>query len=184
MLSEEDKKDFLKLAVPCLRREEVPFPTLKEIEEKKPKPTEKELNLIKQGIETGDVSDNLLKKLFRWAYAGVSEHGVYKYFFLIHNEIRMNLPEPIANWCTVYPADVIEKIDSEYTVKIIGGKEMKSDLKVHPDYPNLRTVREKDINIGSHIALHRDKIAMVLDEGKYKKAMEFYSEFLKTKETK
>jgi len=176
MLSKEDIKEFISFGFPCLRRENPLFSILREIEKKKPKPTEKELNIIKNGLETGNVRDSILKKFWPSAYEGVKKYGVRKYFLVPHNKTRMYLPEPIGDWCLFRPGDITGKTDSEYIVKIIDGKEIKSVSIYHPDYPNLKIINENDIKIGSHVAIHRNQIVKVLDENEYITFSNFYNQ--------
>jgi len=166
-LNKEETKDFIRLASPCLRRENPPSPVLKEIEIKKPKPTEGELNLINKGLETGEVNDSLLRKFFPQAYEGVKKYGLYEYLLGVHNKTRMRLPEDIANWCLIHVGNIAEKTDSKYTVETIKGKKIKSTSIYHPDYPNLRTVNEENVKIGSHVLLHRNQIVKILDKNEY-----------------
>jgi hypothetical protein len=90
-MNREEKKRFLMMAVPCLRRREPPFPILREIENKKPIPSSYELNSMKEGLKTGDIEENILEKFFPSAYRGVNDHGFYKYFYQIHNQNLMNM---------------------------------------------------------------------------------------------
>ena len=59
MLSDLEKKNYLKIAISCLRKEG----------EKRPifspnVPTNEEIELIKKGLKDGNIEENLLKKLF------------------------------------------------------------------------------------------------------------------------
>lgn len=185
MLSNQDKKYLSRFAAPCLRRENPPFSILKEIEGKKPKPTHEDLDLLRRGMETGNISDDFLKRFFPPAYKGVSENGVFRYYLVVHNNHIMNLPnryipEPIIKWCTFYLGEIVKKNGSGYVVETLNSEKIKPSL-THSEYPSLKIVDENDIRIGSPVAVHRYTLVKVLDKNEFGLMKPYFYEFLRTK---
>jgi hypothetical protein len=169
----EDRVKFLKMAVSCLRKDGDERPIFS------PKvPTAEEIETIKKSLESGDVNEELLKKFFPMAYEGVSEHGFFKYFFLVHNKTIGMLDRYTKNglveWCIAYPAKIVDRKDSKWLVERPDGKRILADSEAYPEI-----IVERNLKIGDLVVLHRDKIHIVLDKKEFEKALKFYNEFKK-----
>ncbi|MFQ6020397.1 MAG: hypothetical protein ACE5J4_00010 [Candidatus Aenigmatarchaeota archaeon] len=170
MLTNKEKKQFLMIALSCLRKKGEARPIFSP-----DVPTKDELDSIREGLKNGNIGEDLLKKFFPIAYKGVLKHGIMKYFFLIHNKMIMNLDRytktNLVEWCRAYPSKIIGKKNSKWVVERIDGKKIISDTNI---YPGLK-LNDKDLRIGSLVILHRGKIHMVLNEKQYKEAVEFFN---------
>jgi len=168
----EDRIRLLKMAISCLRKEGEIRPIFSP-----DVPTKEELDIIKNSLEIEDVNEDLLKKLFPMAYEGVSKYGFFEYFFFIHNNKIRNLKkytqDKLVDWCTAYPAKIVDKTDSKWIVETVDSRIVKTDSEA---YPGIRV--ENELKIGDLIILHRDKIHMVLNEKEFKKALNYYNKFL------
>ena len=171
----EEKIRLLKMAISCLRKEREERPIFSpDI------PTKEEIEIIKNSLETEDVDENLLKKFFPMAYEGVSEYGFFEYFFFVHNNKIRNLERYTQNelfdWCTAYPARIVDKINSKFIVETVDGRIVKTDSEAYPEI-----IVEKELKIGYLVILHRNKIHMILNEKEFGTALEFYNKFKREK---
>jgi len=168
----EDRIKFLKMAISCLRKEGETRPIFS------PNiPTKDEINIIKKSLETGDINEDLLKKFFPMAYEGVSEYGFFEYFFYVHNKtIRMlekyTKDKGLVDWCTAYPAKIVDKVGSKCIVETVDGRMIKTDSEAYPGI----TI-EKELKTGNWIILHRNKIHMVLNEKEFETTLKYYNKF-------
>ena len=179
MMSKEQKKQLLKMAISCLRQEGETRPIFS-----KETPTKDELKMIKQGLIDGDIDEAIIEKFFPVAHRGVEKYGFFEHFFYHHNKEIMGLPryavdEKLVRWCTAHPGKVIEKTDSQWIVEIFKNGRITVDQNV---YPGIKF--EDEIKPGSYVIIHRGKIPIVLDKEKYEEAVSFYSKFLKEFQTK
>jgi hypothetical protein len=170
---EKDRLRLLKMAISCLRKEG----------EKRPifspnVPSREEIEKIKKSLETGYVDENLLKKFFPMAYQGVNKHGFFEYFFLVHNKtigmLERYTKHRLVEWCTAYPAKIVDKKNSKWVAERPDGKRIITDSEAYPGI----TI-EKNLKIGDLVILHRDKIHMVLDKDEFETALEFFNKFKK-----
>jgi hydrogenase maturation factor len=176
-MNKEDKIRLLKMAISCLREEG----------EKRPifsldVPTNEEIEIIKNSLENGDVNENLLKRFFPMAYKGVINYGFFEYFFYAHNKtIRMleryTHDKRLVEWCTAYPAKIVDRTDSKWVVETIDGKKLVTDSEAYS-----RIIVEKELKIGDFVVLHRNKIHIVLNEKEFDEASEFYNKFKEEKD--
>jgi hypothetical protein len=169
----EDRINFLKMAISCLRKEGDERPIFSpEV------PTKKEIEIIKNSLESGNIDENLLKKFFPMAYEGVSKYGFFEYFFLVHNKTIGMLERYIKNglveWCLAYPAKIVDRKDFEWIVERPDGKRIKANSEAYPGI-----IIENNLRIGDLVILHRDKIHMVLDKNEFETALKFYNKFKK-----
>jgi len=175
-MDKEDKIRFLKMAISCLRREGEIRPIFSPNVV-----TKEEISIIKNSLETGDVNEDLLKKFFPMAYEGVSKYGFFEYFFYVHNKtIRMlekyTKDKGLVDWCTAYPAKIVDKVGSKYIVETVDGRTIKTDSEAYPEI----TI-EKQLKTENWIILHRDKIHMILNEKEFETALNYYNKFKKEK---
>ena len=169
----EDRIRLLKMAISCLRKEGEKRPIFSS-----DVPTKEEIDIIKNSLETGDVNEDLLKRFFSMAYKGVSNYGFFEYFFFVHNKtIRMlerYTNKGLVDWCTAYPARIVDKTNSTCIVERIDGKRIITDSEAYPEI-----IIEKKLKIGDLVILHRDKIHMILNEKEFETALKFYNKFRK-----
>ncbi len=167
----EDRIRLLKMAISCLRREGEERPIFSPNV-----PTKEEIDVIKKSLETGIVEEGMLKKFFPMAYKGVSEHGFFEYFFLIHNKtigmLERYTKDKLVEWCTAYPGIIVDKDNSGWVVERPDGKRIITDSEAYPGI----TI-EKGLKIGDFVILHRNKVHMVLSEEEYKTVLEIYNKF-------
>jgi len=178
-MNKKDKIKLLEMAISCLREEGETRPIFSV-----DVPTKEEIDIIKNSLETEDVNESLLKKFFPMAYEGVNKYGFFKYFFYVHNKtIRMLeryiKDKGLVEWCTAYPARVVDKINSKWIVETIDGRIVKTDSEA---YPEIKV--EKDFKIGDLVVLHRDKVHMVLNKKEFEIALDFYNKYLREKDSK
>ncbi len=171
-MNKEDKIRFLKMAISCLRREgetrSIFSPSV---------PTNEEIDVIKNSLKTGDFNENLLEKFFPMAYEGVSKYGFFEYFFYVHNKnIRMleryTHDKTLVEWCTAYPAKIVDKFDSKFIVETVDGRVIKTDSEAYPEI-----IIENELKTGNWVILHRDKIHMILNEKEFETALNYYNKF-------
>lgn len=152
------KKQFLSVAVGCLRRKgekrEIFSPTV---------PTKKELAQIKKGLKTGVISKKLLKKFFPMAYAGVSKHGFTKYYFKVHNKkirsLERYVKPKLVEWCTVQKATVLNKKGKKYVVRTSRGKKLAVG---NEPYPGIHSCNPKELKKGAKVLIHRANLCLIL----------------------
>lgn len=176
MLSMKDKKRFLMMAISCLRNESENDPILKSMNAGKPVPTKEEVASIKEGLVSGNVPDDILKKFFRMAYEGVSNQGLLGHFFSGHNRYLQEMQsnekmKEKAEWCKAYPCKVIEKKGSDFVIEKPDGKRLKTSVF---SYEGIELVDQSKVVSGSYVALHRGKIHMMLDKDEFEKASEYF----------
>jgi len=171
-MNKDDRIKLLKMAVSCLRKDGETRPIFSVNV-----PTKEEVEIIKRSLETGEVDENLLKRFFPMAHKGVKKHGFFKYFLYVHNSLIRKLERYSKNelfeWCTAYPAQIVDKVDSKYVVETIDGKVIKTDSEAYPEI-----LIERKLKIGDFVILHRDKIHMVLNKEEFKIASDFYNKFI------
>jgi len=175
-MNKEDKIRLLKMAISCLRREGETRPIFSPNV-----PTNKEIDIIKNSLKTGDVNEDLLKKFFPMAYEGVSKYRFFEYFFYVHNKIirmleRYTKDKGLVDWCTAYPAKIVDKINSKCIVETVDGRVIKTDSESYPG-----VIVEKELKTGNWVILHRDKIHIILNEKQFKTALKYYNKFKKEK---
>jgi hydrogenase maturation factor len=179
----DEKKQFLEMALSCLRNEKETDPNLKIVNGGKKLPTEDELCSIREGLRSGDVDETILKKFFPTAYEGIVKYGLYRFYFLEHNKSLSHIPAQansgLPSWCRAYPGKVVEKDGTDFFVEIADGKKIKTGAF---RYNDIQVVDESKIETGSYVALHRGKIHMVLNKDEFEKASKFYKEFQKESE--
>lgn len=161
------------MAISCLRKEGEERPIFSPNV-----PTREEIEKIKKSLETGDVDENLLKKFFPMAYEGVNKYGFFDYFFLVHNKkigmLERYTKDKLVEWCTAYPAKIVDRKDSKWVVERPDGNRIIADSEAYPGI----TI-EKELKIGDLVILHRDKIHMVLDKDEFETTLEFFNKFKK-----
>ncbi|NIO44013.1 MAG: hypothetical protein GTN36_00450 [Candidatus Aenigmarchaeota archaeon] len=175
-MDKENKIRLLKMAISCLRREGETRPIFSPAV-----PTKKEIDIIKNYLKEGEVEEDLLKKFFPMAYQGVSKYGFFEYFFYFHNKtIRMleryTKDKGLVDWCTAYPAKIVDKFDSKCVAETIDGRVIKTDSEAYPGI-----IIENELKTGNWVILHRDKINMFLNEKQFETALRFYNKFKKEK---
>lgn len=181
MLGMQEKKQFLRMALSCLRNANEKDPLLKTVNGEKPMPTDDEILAIKNGLASGEIDDSILKKFFPIAYDGVSKYGIFGFYFSEHNKSLRHIAKQdkladLADWCRAYPAKVVERKGSEFTVERSDGKVLKTTVF---KYDSADLLDEKKLEKDSYVALHRGKIHMVLSKDEFEKASSFYKEFQK-----
>ncbi len=175
-MDKEDKIRLLKMAISCLRKEgENRLIFSSNV------PTNKEIDIIKKFLKKKEVHENLLKRFFPMAYEGVSKYGFFEYFFYVHNKtIRMleryKTDKGLIDWCTVYPAKIVDKVDSKCVVETVDGRVIKTDSEAYPGI-----IIEKKLKTGDLIVLHRDKIHIILNKKEFERALKYYNKFKKGK---
>jgi hypothetical protein len=176
-MNEEDKIRLLKMAISCLRKPGETKPVFSN-----DIPTKEEIDIIKKSLENEKVDEILLKKFFPMAYEGVNKHGFFEYFFFVHNDLIRKLErytkDKLFDWCTAYPAKIVDKVDSKYVVETVDGRIIKTDSEAYPGI-----IVEKQLKIGDLIILHRDKIHIVLNKENFEIVSKLHKKF-KEKKTK
>ena len=81
--------------------------------------------------------------------------------------------EKLIDWCTAYPAKIVDKKDSKSIVETTDERKIICDSEAYPGI-----IIEKELKIGDLIVLHRDKIHMILDKNEFETALKFYKKFL------
>ena len=108
------------------------------------------------------------------AYEGVSKYGFFEYFFLVHNKtigmLERYTKDELVEWCTAYPAKIVDKKDFKWIVERPDDKKIIADSEAYPGI-----ILEKDLKIGDLVVLHRDKIHMVLDKNEFENSLRFYN---------
>ncbi len=173
-MDDQTKKKLIMMGLSCLKREGEDLPLLIEGMEKE-LPNENEVEKIKNGFETGNIEDELVKKFWPLAYEGVSRHGITKYYFYYHNLLleSLKIDQNLTKWCIAYPAKITKKVDSKYILETIDGGEIETDIA---SYPGIDSFKD-NLEIGTYVALHRDKIHMILQGKDHEEAVRFYKEF-------
>lgn len=171
MMSTDEKKRFLAMALTCLRQPGDERPIFSP-----DTPTPGELEIIRKAINDGDIDEKLLERLFPMASKGVSKEGFMRYYFVTHNRAIRGLSRyadtGLIDWCTAYPAEVMGsgKKEGEWRVRLPGGKELATDTEC---YPGIVAGRVKK---GDKVAVHRAKIHLVLSEAEYAEALRLFEE--------
>ena len=185
MLSMDEKKKFLRMAISCLNNENETDHTLKKMNSGKPVPTKEEDKSIKEGLQTGKISDELLKKFFKMAYDGSVKNGVYSHFFDGHNRYLWQLvkagkiDKETADWCTARPGRIKGINGSNILVETDDGETISTSAFV---YNGISLVDKSKVVEGAYVANHRGKIHMILSDVDYKTASKFYKKFKKESE--
>lgn len=160
-LTKSQKKEFIRLAFPCLMQT---------------RPNPESLKKLKQALKTGIIDEKILKKYFPKAYVGISSKvsGLTKMrlsdpvrsYFLEHNEElshqkRYPLKEA-REWCKISPAVIAGKKGKYYMVSI-QGKEVKVSAEA---YPGVKIVNEKKLKEGTLVLIHRGAICEIVSPEK------------------
>jgi hypothetical protein len=169
MLTREERMDILRMG--CLR-DDTGFTR------------EQQKEIIRKALEEDDIPYGTLKKLLSNAVPGVEKHGFLVYFLDVHNsKIKklesMNFEDrknPEIQKCEAVIGDIIGKTDSKYVVRTVDNREIITDSEA---YPGIKVIDDKDLKVGSHVMMHWDTIRKVLDENRYKEALNISNKYSK-----
>ena len=147
--------------------------------------SEEFISYIRMGLDGKIKDEKIMERIVPVATAGVRKYGFLGYFLGQHN---YNLEKSKTNneemneeleKCKARLGDIVGKSDSKYVVRTTDGRELVTDSEV---YDGIKMVEDRDLTAGSHVLLHTDKIRMVLNDERYKEAVDVSKNYPREKD--